>query len=92
MVAVELDPDDGVTVYGAVADPGEGNDSMLLQLTADALDLPLDKVRLLTRSTENTTANGPAAASRHTYMSGSSLLDAIAQLKAGDGRVWRRRV
>ena len=82
MVAVELDPDDGVTVYGAVADPGEGNDSMLLQLTADALDLPLDKVRLQTRSTENTTANGPAAASRHTYMSGGSLLDAIAQLKA----------
>ena len=82
MVAIELDPDDGVTVYGAVADPGEGNDSMLLQLTADALDLPLHKVRLQTRSTENTTANGPAAASRHTYMSGGSLLDGIAQLKA----------
>ncbi len=82
MVAIELDPDDGVTVYGAVADPGEGNDSMLLQLTADALDLPLHKVRLQTRSTDNTTANGPAAASRHTYMSGGSLLDAIAQLKA----------
>ncbi len=82
MVAIELDPDDGVTVYGAVADPGEGNDSMLLQLTADALDLPLHKVRLQTRSTENTTANGPAAASRHTYMSGGSLLDGIGQLKA----------
>jgi len=82
MVAVELDPDDGVTVYGAVADPGEGNDSMLSQLAADALDLPLHKVRLQTRSTDNTTANGPAAASRHTYMSGGSMLDAIAQLKA----------
>jgi len=81
MVAVELDPDDGVTVYAAVADPGEGNDSMLQQLTADAMGLPLDKVRLVTRTTELTTANGPAAASRHTYMSGGSLLDAVRQLK-----------
>jgi aldehyde oxidoreductase len=81
MVAIELDPDDGVTVYGAVADPGEGNDSMLLQLTANAMYLPLDKVRLVTRDTDRTTANGPAAASRHTYMSGGSLLDAIRQLK-----------
>jgi aldehyde oxidoreductase len=80
-VAIELDPDDGVTVYGAVADPGEGNDSMLSQLTANALGLPLAKVRLVTRDTDHTAANGPAAASRHTYMSGGSLLDAIAQLK-----------
>jgi len=82
MVAVELDDDGGITVYGAVADPGEGNDSMLSQLAADAMDLPLPKVRLQTRTTENTTANGPAAASRHTYMSGGSMLDAIGQLKA----------
>jgi aldehyde oxidoreductase len=82
MVAVELDDDGGITVYGAVADPGEGNDSMLSQLAADAMDLPLRKVRLQTRTTENTTANGPAAASRHTYMSGGSMLDAIGQLKA----------
>ena len=29
VVAVELDPDGGVSVYAAAADPGEGNDSML---------------------------------------------------------------
>ena len=81
MVAIELDPDDGVTVYGAVADPGEGNDSMLQQLAADAMGLPLAKVRLVTRDTDHTTANGPSAASRHTYMSGGSMLDAIRQLK-----------
>ena len=82
MVAIELDPDDGVTVYAAVADPGEGNDSMLTQLTANELGLPLGKVRLVTRTTELTAANGPAAASRHTYMSGGSLLDAIGKLKS----------
>ena len=35
--AVEIDPDDTVTVYAAIADPGEGNDSMLTQLAAHVL-------------------------------------------------------
>ena len=46
IAAVELDEDDGVTVYVAAADPGEGNDSMLTQLVAHVVDLPLAKVRL----------------------------------------------
>jgi aldehyde oxidoreductase len=82
VVSVELDPDDGVTVYGAVADPGEGNDSMLTQLAADSLGLPLDKIRLVTRDTDHTTASGPAAASRLTYMAGGALMLALEQLKA----------
>ncbi len=80
-VAVELDPDDGVTIYGAVADPGEGNDSMLTQIAANMMGLPLSKVRLATRSTENTTGTGPAAGSRITYMCGGALVKALEQLK-----------
>lgn len=67
MVAVELNPDNSVTVYAAAADPGEGNDSMLTQLTANLLDLPLNRVRLVTRTTELTTETGSAAGSRITY-------------------------
>jgi aldehyde oxidoreductase len=81
IIAVELDPDDCVTIYGAVADPGEGNDSMLTQLTADMLGIPLDKIRLVTRDTDHTTASGPAAASRLTYMAGGALMNALEQLK-----------
>ena len=81
-VAVELDPDDGVTIYGAVADPGEGNDSMLTQIAADMLELPLDRIRLVTRDTDHTAASGPAAASRLTYMAGGALVNAIEQLKS----------
>ncbi len=79
--AVEMDPDDGVTVYAAVADPGEGNDSMLSQLAADSLGLSLEKVRLSTRNTDLTTATGPAAGSRITYMVGGALVNALDQLK-----------
>jgi aldehyde oxidoreductase len=80
-VAVECDPDDGVTIYAAVADPGEGNDSMLTQLAAHLLDLPMEKVRLVVRDTARTTATGPAAGSRMTYMVGGALVNAIEQIK-----------
>ena len=80
LVALELDPDGGVTIYAGVADPGEGNDSMLTQLAAHSLELPLDKVRLQIRTTENTTMAGFAAGSRMTFMGGGALLDAVEQL------------
>ena len=82
VAAIELDPDDGATVYVAAADPGEGNDSMLTQLVASVLELPLAKVRLRTRSTADTTASGPASGSRVTYMIGGAAVDAAQQLRA----------
>lgn len=81
VAAVELDDDGGATVYAAAADPGEGTDTMLTQLTAKNMNLPLDKVRLVTRDTDRTTATGPAAASRITFMVGGAVVDAINQLK-----------
>ena len=81
IAAVELDPDGGISVYAAAADPGEGNDSMLTQLAAHVMDMPLDKVRIYTRSTDLTTASGPAAGSRITYMIGSALVNALEKLQ-----------
>jgi aldehyde oxidoreductase len=80
-MALEMDPDDGVTIYGAVADPGEGNDCMLTQIAAHQLGLPLEKVRLYTRDTDKTFLMGPAAGSRLTFMAGNTMLTAIAQLQ-----------
>ena len=42
-VEVEIDKDDIVTIYAAIADPGEGNDSMLTQLAAQVLDIRFNK-------------------------------------------------
>jgi aldehyde oxidoreductase len=81
-VAVELDPDGGLTVFAAAADPGEGSDSMLTQIAAHLMNLPMEKIRLVTRTTEKTTATGPAAGSRMTYMVGGAMVDAINKLKA----------
>ncbi len=79
---VELDPDDGITIYAAVADPGEGNDSMLTQIAAHTLGIPREKVRLYTRDTDKTVDMGPSAGSRMTYMAGGALLNALDKLKA----------
>lgn len=80
-LAIELDPDDGVTIYAACADPGEGNDAMLTQIAAHQLGLPMNKVRLYTRDTQKTVLMGPSAGSRMTFMAGHSLLNAIFNLQ-----------
>jgi aldehyde oxidoreductase len=80
-LAIEIDPDDGITIYAAIADPGEGNDSMLTQIAAQMLDIPQGKVRLYTRDTDKTVGMGPSAGSRMTYMGGGALQNAIEQLK-----------
>jgi aldehyde oxidoreductase len=80
-LSIEIDPDDGVTIYAAVADPGEGNDSMLTQIAAHRLGLPLEKVRLYTRDTDKTVDMSAAWGSRMTWMAGNALLNAIEQLE-----------
>ena len=81
-VAIEFGVDGGLTIFSAAADPGEGNDSMLTQIAAHCMDIPMDKVRLVTRVTDQTAATGPAAGSRITYMVGGALMDAIGKLQA----------
>ncbi len=81
VASVELDDDGGLSIYAAAADPGEGNDSMLCQLAARFMAMPIDRIRLHTRDTDNTAASGPAAGSRITYMIGGALIEALGQLK-----------
>lgn len=81
-VIVELNDDDGLTIYGSVADPGEGNDSMLSQIAAHLMGIPMEKIRLVTRDTDRTPDSGSASGSRQTYMSGNALVDALKKLKA----------
>ncbi|WP_027179361.1 molybdopterin-dependent oxidoreductase [Maridesulfovibrio bastinii] len=82
VVAVELGADGELSIFAAAADPGEGNESMLLQLSGAFMNMPLGKIHIHTRSTENTAASGPAAGSRITYMIGGALINGLEQLKA----------
>jgi aldehyde oxidoreductase len=80
-ITVELEPDDGITIYAASAEPGEGNDAMLAQIAAHQLGLPLNKIRLYTRDTEKTVQMGPAAGSRMTWVAGHALVNATENMK-----------
>jgi aldehyde oxidoreductase len=81
-VAVELNDDGGLTVFASAADPGEGNDAMLTQIAAHLMSLPPDKIRLVTRDTDQTPDSSSASGSRVTYMTGGALVEAIAALTA----------
>ncbi len=80
-VAVELMPGGGLTVYGSVSDPGEGNDAMLTQLASHLTGIAPGKIRLVTSDTDSTPDSSSASGSRVTYMSGGALVNAIDALK-----------
>ena len=79
---LEINPDDTFTLYGAIADPGEGNDCMAAQITAHVLGVPLERVRLYVRDSDKTVLMGPAAGSRMTFMAGNAIINAVAALDA----------
>ena len=78
---LEMNPDNSVTIYGAIADPGEGSDAMLTQLASHILGIPQSKVILRTRDTKDTLEMGPAAGSRMTYLGGGSLQNAAEKMR-----------
>jgi aldehyde oxidoreductase len=80
-VAVELMPDGGLTVYGSIADPGEGNDAMLTQVASHLTGIHPKMIRLVVRDTDRTPDSSSASGSRVTYMSGGAMLRAIEALR-----------
>jgi aldehyde oxidoreductase len=81
-LSLAINPDNTFTIYAAIADPGEGNDAMIAQITAHKLGVPLEKIRLYLRDTDKTVLMGPAAGSRMTFMSGKAMLLAIEAMQA----------
>lgn len=62
-----------VVVRQAGADTGQGAHTVITQMAAEAVGVPVDKVRLITADTEQTRDSGSNSASRMTFMSGNSV-------------------
>lgn len=62
-----------VIVKQAGADVGQGAHTVLMQMAADAVGVPLHKVRLVVSDTAETGSSGSASASRLTFMSGNAI-------------------
>ncbi|MCH7587923.1 MAG: xanthine dehydrogenase family protein [Chloroflexi bacterium] len=68
-----------VIVYQAGADVGQGAHTVIAQMTADAVGVPLEMVEMVLSDTAKTEDSGSASASRLTYMTGNSIRGAAAE-------------
>ncbi|HEX9617529.1 MAG TPA: xanthine dehydrogenase family protein molybdopterin-binding subunit [Anaerolineales bacterium] len=62
-----------VVVHQAGADVGQGAHTVMAQMAAEAVGVPLDSVEMLVSDTAFTDNSGSASASRMTFMSGNSI-------------------
>lgn len=64
---------DKAIIYHAGADCGQGAHTVFLQVAADALGLPIEKIELVVSDTTFTQTSGSASASRMTFMAGNAI-------------------
>ncbi|HEY3075980.1 MAG TPA: xanthine dehydrogenase family protein molybdopterin-binding subunit [Burkholderiales bacterium] len=83
---IELDGRGGATVYVGSANVGQGLETVCAQIAAEALDLPMDRIRVLHGSTTHLKEGFGAFHSRSVVMGGSAILDAARKLKDSGAR------
>jgi CO/xanthine dehydrogenase Mo-binding subunit len=66
-------------VYTAAADVGQGAHTVMGQIAAEALGIPMEKIVLITSDTAHSGPTGPASASRLTLISGNAVKQAAEQ-------------
>jgi len=66
-------------VYHAGADCGQGAHTVMAQMAAEALNLPLNRIEMVVSDTAFTADSGSASASRLTFMAGNSIRGACEQ-------------
>jgi CO/xanthine dehydrogenase Mo-binding subunit len=67
---------DKVIVRHAAAEVGQGTHTAIVQMTADALNVPVDLVEIISADTVETRDSGSVSASRMTFMAGNSVYGA----------------
>jgi CO/xanthine dehydrogenase Mo-binding subunit len=70
-----------VTLYSGALDIGQGSNTIMMQICADALGVPLSSISLVTGDTDLTADAGKTSASRQTFVSGNALRLAAEDLR-----------
>ena len=65
-----------VIIRHAAAEVGQGTHTAITQMTAEAVGVPIEKVRLISADTDETKDSGSVSASRMTFMAGNSVFGA----------------
>ncbi len=63
-------------IYHAAAEVGQGIHTVITQMAAEALHLPLEKVRLVAGDTHTSLNSGSVSASRMTFVAGNAIREA----------------
>ncbi len=66
-------------VHHAGADVGQGSHTVMAQMAAEALNIPMECVRMVVSDTAKTDTSGSASASRMTFMAGNAIKGAAEQ-------------
>lgn len=78
---IRIDADGSATAFTGKAELGQGIETTLLQIAAEELELPVDRVKLVTADTARTANEGYTAGSHSTQDSGTALRNAAAQVR-----------
>jgi CO/xanthine dehydrogenase Mo-binding subunit len=70
-----------VTLYVGTADMGQGSDTALGQLVAEALDLPMVTVKVIHTDTDATPYDMGTCSARSTFHMGNAIMAAVAEVK-----------
>jgi carbon-monoxide dehydrogenase large subunit len=81
-VRIDLAPDGAVTVVAGSSALGQGLETTLAQIAADALELPIERIRVLHGSTSLLPEGFGSYGSRSAVMGGSAILAAASALRA----------
>jgi CO/xanthine dehydrogenase Mo-binding subunit len=80
-VVINVEQDGRVSVVCAAPEIGAGQDTVLAQMAADAIGVPLDDISVPATDTALTPYNGPVASSRTTYHMGNAIVSAGAEIR-----------
>jgi CO/xanthine dehydrogenase Mo-binding subunit/aerobic-type carbon monoxide dehydrogenase small subunit (CoxS/CutS family) len=72
IMRIGLAPDGALTLYSGAVDIGQGSNTIMSQIAADAVGLPVAQVQLVTGDTDLTADAGKTSASRQTFVSGKA--------------------
>jgi aldehyde oxidoreductase len=80
-VKIGLTPDGRVLLHQGAVDIGQGSNTVMAQICADGLGLPLGAVTLVDADTDHTPDAGKTSASRQTYITGNATFLAAIDLR-----------
>ncbi len=78
---VQLRTDGSVALSTGCVDIGQGSDTIMVQLCADALALPVERVSYAAQDSDTSPYNWKTAASRSTYMTGRAVVNATTEMR-----------